>query len=169
MHLGIAGGLDAARDAALIRCFDVGVATVAEWCGPLAPQARTIRREVTSGNLLCLRVRPVQSVTSVAGAAGPVVVDLDRSDLGAGVVALRGNRGVGPGEGRGATFYTVNAVVGWNPTPEPLNTAALIIGGWTWSTIYRGGNYDAGGDTVQLGGFAVPRQADQLMNPYKMW
>lgn len=159
-RLGVEATLSAGVEQQLEPSLAAAVELVGRWCGPLTPVVRTMTAPATNGSLV-LPVRPVLQVTEVLDPSGrPWLSGWPGSDLEAGIIAVRSSR-----SGR----WTVTAEVGWADTPGPLVEAAYIVAGWTWSTQYRGARQLFGDDgTVSLGGFAIPRQADQLMESYKI-
>lgn len=162
-RLGQVSQLDSGKEGQLQKALDTAAEAVGRWCGPLEPEPRSLTVEMTNGSLV-LPVRPVRSVTALFSPQGYArLPDIAGSDLDAGIVAVRGGCG-----GR----WRVTVSTGWDPAPAPLIDAAYIVAAWLWSTHFRGGrgtgNPLMGDGDVQLAGFAIPRQADELMAPYKI-
>jgi hypothetical protein len=141
--------------------------------GPLISRSVTERAEMLSGEtVICVRQRPLVSVTQILSASGSAI-DLSGGldlDVNAGTIRRK----------LGLPFYgpffqwlpqvTVTYVAGWGTAvPAAFNTAARIILQNLWETQHgpsRRPTMSGGDDMVTLPGwgFAIPNQAAELLD-----
>jgi len=117
------------QDAELVRFLDAAVGTVENIVGPLASRSVTEIHERAS-DVIVLRQRPVQSVTSVApygwaGAGVPVVATTYRLDGPTGLLYLQYAT---------SAPVQVTYVAGYATVPEAISTAVLVVAGRLYET-----------------------------------
>lgn len=148
----------------LQRVLSAAQGIVEDRCGPLTATPRTYR-VTPSGRCLVLPAWHLTSVSEVRDPDGTVVAhDAKGTNLAAGIVA------VPSGARAAAGLWEVDAVRADDSTPAALELAVYIIGKHLWETQrgtgVRGGAL--GADPAPPVGFAIPRRAAELMDPYTL-
>lgn len=140
--------------------------------GPLVNRTCTERAEAVAGlTRICLRRRPVVSVTSIVPEQGGSAVSLTGVTIDANAGILQQSTGwpfYGP-FWYGWPFFTVTYVAGWGTqVPAAFNSAARIILDHLWETQHGPSVRPSMGgmDVVQPAGFgfAIPSRALELMS-----
>jgi hypothetical protein len=138
--------------------------------GPIITRTVTERVQVGSGyRTLCVRQRPLVSVTSITDVSSGVALDTSDVELDTNAGIVRRKLGL-PFLGRGWVF-TVVYTAGWGTAvPAAFGEAARIILEHLWQTQHGpavrpvlGGEEEV---TLPGWGFAIPNRAAELLAPY---
>lgn len=154
---------DTSFDAELQGFIDSAIEAVDFLCGPTSPTTVTETHEVT-GNAISLSTRPFIELLSVTGQRYGTV-DVSRLYVGrptSGIVRARYGSWLYP------DVYEVTFTAGWATPPASLARGAKIIFRHQWDTQRR--NFDDATDLDLVAvpglGFAIPRMALQILDPY---